>query len=407
MTPQVAGRRTTFTLLWLVVVGALTLTGAPDQAMRAASTSWNCLACGDAGGTDLLLNLLLFLPLGIFARAANWPLKRTALLLFLLTVGIEATQATLLTGRDASLGDVLANTAGGIGGWLFLPMFASALKPTLRFALRAAVATLIATSLIWWLTGTGLQVAFSPAAPWVGQPLHRWPLHEPFRGTLQQVTIAGITIPNDPLPALPAHNALDLTIAVTRRDTIAARLPVSILRIVDANGQLQLSVNGRGGALQLEHRVRASNWLLRTPTWEFAGAFTTSANTPWRWRWIRLPDAITLQSGPVDRPAVEQTVPVSLGLGWAFIHPFAPAVGASAIWWSTLWIGWWLGLLGWFAGWLGTRSAVGFGAAGVVSMLLASTLTGVTVLPSELCIAALAYLVFALLALQRRKQLAD
>jgi len=389
-------------LAWLLVVAITTLTGAPEQSARIAETSWSCLACGDAGLTDVLLNLLLFLPLGLLARAAGWSLRRTIPPLLLLTIGIEVTQATLLSGRDASLSDVLANTGGGILGWLVLPAVAKSLNPSRSLALRTAFAVLGVSGLVWVLTGVGLQVALSPRAPWVGQPLHIWPNHEPFRGSLRQATIAGIPIPNDSLAEVPALDSLDLSVAVTRSDTIAAQLPVSILRIVDAHQQLQLSLSARGEKLQLEHRVTASNWLLRTPTWEFAGAYTIPANTPWRWHFLRRADSIVLQSGPVAGPATERALPVSLGLGWAFIHPFAPAVGAGAIWWSALWVGWWLGLLGWFAGWVGARTAIGFAGAGIAAMLSASALTGVPVRLAELSIAAIAYALFAVLALKGR-----
>lgn len=106
---------------WLLVVAVLTLRNDPAAAARVAETPWSCILCGDAGGTDFVLNLLLFLPFGLLARAAGWRLGRLALCALALTIAIEVTQGTLLVGRDAALGDVVANTAGAMVGWWLFP----------------------------------------------------------------------------------------------------------------------------------------------------------------------------------------------------------------------------------------------------------------------------------------------
>ena len=388
---------------WLGTIGFLTLTSAPDQAARVAETPWSCLACGDAGLTDVVLNLLLFLPLGLLARAAGWSRGKTVLLLLLLTISIELTQGNFLAGRDASISDVLANTSGGLLGWLILPATVQSLRPTPAFARRAALGVLALSGLVWFLTSRGLQVALSPSAPWVGQLLHLWPGHDRFAGSLQQALLEGVPVPNDPLTAMPTRfDSLDLLVDVTRADTTVARRPVSMLRIVDANQQLQLSISTRRRDLLLEHRVVASRWSLRTPTWAFEGAAVIPANTPWRWHWLRRADRIILQSGPVSGPVRELMVPVSIGLGWAFIHPFAPAVGASATWWTVVWIGLWMALLGWFAGWVSGRAAIGFGAAAVISMGVASIIATLPLRATELGAAVVVYGCFALLSSRAR-----
>ena len=397
--------RLALTIGWLLLVAGLTLTSAPDQAARVSETAWSCLACGDAGLTDVILNVLLFLPLGLLARAAGWPVGRTVLALLLLSVGIELSQANLLTGRDASLGDVLANSSGGCVGWLLLPVLLRAAQPGRTFATRAAAGLLLLSGLLWLLSGRGLAVAFSADAPWVGQPLHLWPGHDRFRGSLQQATINGTYIPNDPLISIPARlDSLDLVIDVTRSDTLVSQRPISILRIVDAQQQIQLSLSQRGGDLLLEYRVAASRWLLRTPVWKFENAATIPANVAWRWRWIRRADRVVLQSGPRAGPATESRIPLSTTLGWAFVHPFAPAIGARTVWWTLLWIGGWLGLLGWFSGWIGRGAVLTFGAAGIAAMACAAAATGLPVHPWELFLAALLFSLAALAAIVRRRR---
>ncbi|MEO5800111.1 MAG: VanZ family protein [Gemmatimonadales bacterium] len=393
-------------LAWLAVIAAVTLRAAPDQVDRILETPWYCLACGDAGATDVLLNLLLFLPLGVAARLSGWRIGTTLLMLLLLTTSIEATQAFWLAGRDASLSDILANSAGGVVGWYLLPVLVKALSPTPAFALRAALACLVAGTTVWFATGAGLTIALSPAGPWVGQPLRLWPGHDRFPGALERATMSGIAVSNDPLPGVPTRlDSIDLTLDLTRTSPIASSRPISLLRIVDARQQLQLSAGIRGRNLLIEFRVAASRFLVRTPVWRFEDAAITPVAVPWRFRWFRRAGAVVLQSGAVAGPTQERVVPLSIALGWAFVHPFAPPVGENAPWWSVIWIACWLGPLGWFAGALGFRIALRFGIAAIGAMVVASTITGIPVHSDELLVAAMLLTTFALFGATRRTRL--
>jgi hypothetical protein len=60
---------------WLGLSGALGLIGLatlvpyPEQAELSRSTPLGCLVCGELGGVDVVLNLALFVPLGIALRS--------------------------------------------------------------------------------------------------------------------------------------------------------------------------------------------------------------------------------------------------------------------------------------------------------------------------------------------------
>src|SRR4030095_14675064 len=54
------------------LIVAATLTPRPSQAEFVALTPPWCLICGDLGTVDMLLNLALFVPLGIGLRMAGW-----------------------------------------------------------------------------------------------------------------------------------------------------------------------------------------------------------------------------------------------------------------------------------------------------------------------------------------------
>src|SRR5262245_55845958 len=107
------------TALALCLIGFFTLRPMPEQAAAVAETSpWCIVGCGDLGLLDIILNVLLFLPLGIGLRLVLRTRAAVAIG-FVCSVAIELTQLYLIAGRDASLRDVITNTLGtGIGASL-------------------------------------------------------------------------------------------------------------------------------------------------------------------------------------------------------------------------------------------------------------------------------------------------
>src|SRR6266704_2713217 len=75
----------------------------------------SCIACGEHATSDVLLNIILFVPLGAAVALHVRSLSRCALSAALLSATIELAQL-YIPGRDSSLGDVLSNTLGGTLG---------------------------------------------------------------------------------------------------------------------------------------------------------------------------------------------------------------------------------------------------------------------------------------------------
>ncbi len=96
----------------LLFVGLLTLFPTPRGRPRPPDPLV-CIFCGDFGGVDFLLNILLFVPLGLGLALAGFSWRRAVLLAGLLSFGVELLQMKIIVGRDASLGDVMTNTTGG------------------------------------------------------------------------------------------------------------------------------------------------------------------------------------------------------------------------------------------------------------------------------------------------------
>lgn len=363
------------TALALATILLVTLRAEPAQADRAAETAWHCVVCGEAGVTDVLLNLLLFVPFGIGLRAIGASWWQAAVFAGMVTCAIEVAQANLLAGRDASLGDVLANTIGGLLGWGAWGWRGRLRAPSPALARSLSAALLVATTATWLLTAWGLQPEGSPDRPWVGQRTRVWSGHDPFPGALGLATISDIEIPNGPLISRPVlARGFTLSLLLMRQDSTTPTRPVSLLRVVDGRGAPQLSVAQQGEALLLSSRVRASRWRVRTPTWRFEDAMRLATDVPWSLEWQWHPDRVELRSGStrVNSEVSTRELPLSVGLGWAYLHPFAAAIGQSARWWTAAWLALWFLPLAWCLRWLTRREAAMWGAIAVMSYTGAS-----------------------------------
>jgi len=375
-------------IAWLAVILGLTLRSAPEQSARVAELPWYCILCGEAGLADFILNLILFAPLGLAARALALPRWRAMAFAVALTVAIETTQARFLVGRDGSLGDVLSNSAGAVLGWLSYSRLMHLGRPSRSFARAAVAAVLTLTAAIWFATGIGLRPSLSAEAPWIGQLQHQWPGHDAFPGKIDSVEINGVQVPNDPLDRLPTvRDSVELRVALTRTRP-SPRRRVSLVRIVDASGHPQVSMTGVGTELDAELQLRASRWGFHTPQWAFPGAMEVSpgsrAQVVTRWTGNRVSMTTVDGAGAVS---VAHSHPLSIALGWVFIHPFVLLVGTNATFWNCVWLVWWFGLLGWVAGALSWRAAAL--AAGVQSatLIVAAALTGTAWHANELLVA--------------------
>jgi len=106
-------------LFWVWFVSVVILTLAPFT-LRATPRAWSGLS--RLGALDLLCNIALFLPMGVFLVRGGLR-RRTALLGALaLSVAIESAQSYIYL-RNPSLFDVISNTTGALlGAWFAAPL---------------------------------------------------------------------------------------------------------------------------------------------------------------------------------------------------------------------------------------------------------------------------------------------
>lgn len=385
---------------WLALVLWLTLRSTPAQTATVALLPWHCIACGAEGFADLWLNVLLFLPFGIAARAVGWPLRRTLLTFACLSAGIEVAQGNLLAGRAASLGDVLANSGGAIIGWLSLPWFASLLHPTARFAWRAGSALFLLMLAVWIATAVALRPALERTDSWLGQLRPSSAFTEPFDGEVSQVIVNGIPVREgvfDPPPV--SRDSLEVVVRFTRASRTQPLHTAVLTRVKDSNGNLEVHVSQVGEALVLEARVTGSHWRLHTPSWRFDSALSIPLHLPWRFV-VRLePGAVVLTSAADDgsQPPTRARRTMSVASGWVFVHPFVSVVGSGERLWTACWLAGWFALLGWLAGTIGGMVRWIAGALALVALALTGSVLALPVSAFELSIAAASYLLLAAL----------
>ena len=153
----------------LVFIGLLTLFPHPSEVARVAATPVTCLVCGDLGGVDVVLNILLFVPLGLGLGLAGFSWRRAVFLAGLLTFGIELLQMKTIAGRDASLSDIITNTAGGgLGAFVGLYWQRLLLPPPVPARLLALGYSLLLMG-TWVGTAWAFGTTWPVDAPWYGQ----------------------------------------------------------------------------------------------------------------------------------------------------------------------------------------------------------------------------------------------
>jgi hypothetical protein len=352
--------------LSLAAIGFATLTPRPDQAETVALTPPWCLLCGELGGVDVLLNLLLFGPLGIALRLAGAGLGRVAAASLGTSLMVELLQLAV-PGRDPSLSDLVTNTVGAVAGGILAAGGPYLLRPA------RPLGGLLALGWAWvWLVQTGLTaVIVTPSLPqdWYwGQLAAELPQFEQFTGQ-----VAAAAAGPYPIRIVRLRRTAQVRAALLAGQPLVAMTTpggptpglAPIVSIFDEH-QREIVLLGRWGN-DLVYRLRtvAFDVRLRPPAIRLPGAFEglDSALVGVSGRYV--PDAHTwLISLSGGGRTVERQVALNPQWGWMLLLPFPYAQGAESEWLTAFWIaGWMLPLGYWSAAW----GRIGLGGAGAVA----------------------------------------
>ena len=323
---------------WLLGLGlfVLTLVPLPRQTLQGQATPVTCLVCGEYGGIDVVLNVLLFVPLGLALALRGVRVRRVLLLGLLGSLAIELLQLFVITGRDASVSDVLTNTTGATLGALLGWWWRALLFPRPAVARRLAAATLglwLATQL---LVGWMLQPS-RPPAPWWAQWAPHYRPYTPFPGTVADVRVGRLalvrddTLANEPAvrAALDRGDALEV-----RAVTTGPRLGLSpLFRMVGGWAQPRaevLFVAQHPREILYRARTRAEDLRLRTPT-ETAGD-VLPRDGGGRLRVVARESARGVQlTVDVGAARTDREVRWSPSMLWAFFVPFGFALDQARL----------------------------------------------------------------------------
>src|ERR1043166_1066671 len=120
------------TITVLALAGILIATLRPDSNPPLPS-HW-CLICGTQGGVDAILNVLLFLPLGVGLALTGFSWRGTTVCALVTSVLVELAQLAVIAGRDATIGDVITNTLGGAVGFAVATFWVVLTRPSRNVA---------------------------------------------------------------------------------------------------------------------------------------------------------------------------------------------------------------------------------------------------------------------------------
>ena len=242
-------------------------------------TSHLCLVCGSRGTVDVILNVLLFLPLGVGLALLGVPAKRGILMMCALSVLIETAQLLTIPGRDATIGDVLTNTLGGILGFAASRETRIWLRPTPG----EATFFIVSWAGMWLAIQTISSFAFVPSIPesqYYGQLAPSLGNFAVFPGRVVTAGLEGIPIPNaafdDSRDArLRLLHGATVTATVVAAETTREIAP--IVRVADAEERELVLLAQNGTDLLFAIRSGAQALRLRPPLLALPQVFAKSA----------------------------------------------------------------------------------------------------------------------------------
>jgi len=344
----------------LAFIARLTLVPHPEAIARAAATPLACIFCGDAGGVDFFLNLLLFVPLGVGLTLAGFSWRRAVVLAALTTFGVELLQMKVVAGRDASLGDIVANTLGGGLGAFVTAHWRQIAVPDPLHARRLGLAHAVILGWVWAGTAWALGPNLPQGGEWFGQWAPDLSNFGRFLGTPVSVAAGG-----EPLPPGPALDQARLEDVVSARPSMAftAVLGEPARRLAIVGG----IVDGRAGDViflaqerqDLAFRVRMRTSILKvwTPTVNLKNGMTGQPGDTVEAAGGLRDGAFELHSriGGQER---SRRLELSASWGWSLVTPWRAVLGEEVREVTALWIAAVIGVLAYWSVLAGGRSLV-------------------------------------------------
>jgi hypothetical protein len=299
------------TIAAAITIGFLTLS--PEQ------LQWDQVECCQT--TDFVLNIALFIPLGIGLGVTGFSGLAALLAGAVLSGVIELSQVSLVTGRDASLHDVVSN-AFGAGAGVFFAHHWETRQVWWKWVGGALSGVFIMSAIL----GPWLVLPDYPSGrPWYSQWQHDFRAMATFPGRVLSFTMQSIELP-DGVVEYPER----LQQAIERSDSTVISLRIETGPPVRGRAQLAGLVVGWPGpwiihlvqedtSLLVRSRLKMSSAGFASPTLRMPGALPATAGDTVGVRVSISPKAIRIL---VDGPApTQETFRLSTDWAWAAFLP--------------------------------------------------------------------------------------
>jgi hypothetical protein len=327
-------------LAGLAAILGATLYPTPSAAVVAKETPLLCLICGENGGTDVILNLLLFAPFAIGLRLSGWSWARVTLTCAVLSFGIELSQYLWIPGRDASLSDLVTNTTGGSAAAAMAPLLPVALAPSSRdgqrLVLVGATAWIGFSMFTTWLFSPWVQEAAALSEQSNGS-------HRPFAygGDLRSVILSGHSMPEGWLDGPTSRHVSDLFAGEAfdiQLDAVSGPPPKHhewIYRLGIGPGRLTVSQKGTGVVVEVPRRMALLQ--VHGPALRLDGgapdrsgvAFSIVAGGRGKHIWLE---------STVNGRTRRADLMLAPTMAWGLLIPFGYAFGPEAEWITMIWV---------------------------------------------------------------------
>ncbi len=245
-----------------------------------ARNAWHwCMRCGDLATVDVLLNMALFVPLGLGLALLRLRAWWSLAILSLGPMMIEIAQIWI-PGRDPSARDVLSNALGGlIGLWVARNLRRwEHISPA--GARRLMWTTAASVTLVWAIAGWLLHPVSPPTPFWWSLWAHHLPYTAPFEGKLLASSFQGRPIPDGPiLPASGIPDSYESGPIELRAVIVAGPRssgPAPIIIVTDGIGHPVAQLDRDGEDLLFRTWLRASAAGLQSPGIRLDGAFSAA-----------------------------------------------------------------------------------------------------------------------------------
>lgn len=329
-------RRFGFALVVLSLAAIAWLTLRPAHASSPPIDSHLCVVCGPLAGVDILLNTLLFVPLGVGLNLGGLSLRKAVLICFALSLSIEMAQAFIIRGRDSTLSDILTNTSGGAIG-----AFSARTGPTWLAPSRKTAAWLVAVGgAFWLLIQLVSSYSFSPSlspSQYYGQVAHQRGPRAMFHGQVDSARIGTIPIPDGAFADSRSIRQLLLSgtpiVGVVRLGEPTPNF-ASIIRVADAKQRGITSLSEEGDRLVFSIRTGASSLRLREPAFGMPGVFVGSPADSAAERLVisaRFKDGTVQLAAQTPSGNRELSFSPRAALAWTALVPFHGYLESSAM----------------------------------------------------------------------------